>query len=115
MSVQQTIESKLLLVVLLFLGPRTFGASQAQVVLSTARETITNAVLFEVSQQSPLPQEQKYQYMAICTEKQEHGGDDYPLTSWVDTVEEANAAGKKHEQETHGHRWRIDTRIKPET
>lgn len=50
------------------------------------------------------------QYMAICTEKQEHGGEEYPLTAWLNSRDEANEAGKAHEQATHGHRWTIRTR-----
>ncbi len=53
------------------------------------------------------------QFMAVCTEKQEHGGQDHPLTTWLDTRDEASQAGKEHEQKNKGHRWRIDTRPKP--
>ena len=54
------------------------------------------------------------QYMAVCTEASEHDGEEQPLTSWLDSKDDANEAGKKHEQETRGHRWRIDEREKPQ-
>jgi hypothetical protein len=53
------------------------------------------------------------QYMAICTEKKEHENKEYALTAWLDSMDEANKAGKAHEQDTHGHRWRIAIREKP--
>lgn len=53
------------------------------------------------------------QYMAVCTEKQEHGGQEYALTAWLGTREAANEAGKSHEQATRGHRWTIKTRNAP--
>lgn len=53
------------------------------------------------------------QYMAICTETQEHGGQEYALTAWLSTREAANEAGKAHEQATRGHRWTIRTRTAP--
>jgi hypothetical protein len=62
----------------------------------------------------PIRQDQ-YQYMAICTEKQGHGGNEFALTAWLDDEQAANDAGKKRELETHGHRWRVDTRKKPDS
>jgi len=53
------------------------------------------------------------QYMALCTEAQEHGGREYALTAWLGTREAANEAGKAHEQSTRGHRWTIRTRNAP--
>jgi len=53
------------------------------------------------------------QYMAICTEKAEHGGQEYGLTSWRTSFDEANNAGKAHEQQTRGHRWRVAQRDMP--
>ena len=49
-----------------------------------------------------------YQYMAVCTDG------DGALCPWVDTQDAANKYGKDHEVSTKGHRWRIDTREKPE-
>jgi len=53
------------------------------------------------------------QYMAVCTETQEHGGQEYVLTSWHESRDYVNEAGKTHEQRTKGHRWAIRTRQKP--
>ncbi|HEY9401999.1 MAG TPA: hypothetical protein VIQ24_04860 [Pyrinomonadaceae bacterium] len=53
------------------------------------------------------------QYMAVCTEKREHGGQEYILTAWLSTRASANEAGKAHEQATRGHRWTIMTRNAP--
>jgi hypothetical protein len=50
------------------------------------------------------------EYRALCIEKREHKGHEYPLTEWMSSEDEVNVAGKKHEQETKGHRWRIETR-----
>jgi hypothetical protein len=55
------------------------------------------------------------QYMVFCTETQEHGGQEYALTSWLDSREAANEAGKAHERATRGHRWTVRTRQKPES
>jgi hypothetical protein len=49
-----------------------------------------------------------YQYMAVCTDG--HGA----LSTWMDTQEAANKYGKDHEVLTKGHRWRVDTREKPQ-
>jgi hypothetical protein len=46
-------------------------------------------------------------YGTVCTEVTEHGAE-YLLGEW-DTLDEANRAGKDHEVETHGHRWRIES------
>lgn len=53
------------------------------------------------------------QYMAVCTETKEHGGQEYVLTSWLNTKLEADEAGKAHERATRGHRWTIKTRQQP--
>ena len=55
------------------------------------------------------------QYMALCTESREHGGQEYALTSWLDSRDAANEAGKRHERATRGHRWTIRTRQRPES
>ena len=46
--------------------------------------------------------------MAVCTDG--HG----VLSPWVDTQLDANKYGKDHEVLTKGHRWKIDTREKPQ-
>ena len=53
------------------------------------------------------------QYMAVCTETREHGGQEYALTAWLDSRDAANAAAKEHERATRGHRWTLRTREKP--
>ena len=53
-------------------------------------------------------QQKVYQYMAVCTDG--HG----VLSPWMDTQLDANKYGKDHEVLTKGHRWRIDTREKPQ-
>jgi hypothetical protein len=50
------------------------------------------------------------QYMAICTERAEHGGSELGLSAWMATLDQANYYGKGHELFTRGHRWRIATR-----
>lgn len=55
------------------------------------------------------------QYMVFCTETLEHGGQEYALTSWLNSREAANEAGKAHELATRGHRWTIRTRQQPES
>lgn len=50
------------------------------------------------------------EYMAICTEKSSHGGSELGLTSWLDSMDKANTAGKDHERANKGHRWRLATR-----
>lgn len=45
-------------------------------------------------------------YRTYCTEVAEHGGE-YPLGDW-ENLDEANRAGKDHEVESRGHRWRIE-------
>jgi hypothetical protein len=50
------------------------------------------------------------QYMAICTERAEHGSQEYGLTAWIGNRDEANQAGKDHEVRTHGHRWYVAER-----
>jgi hypothetical protein len=59
------------------------------------------------------PTVEEYQYMAVCIEKKEHEDSDYPLTTWLDQRTEADSAGKRHDQQTKGHRWTIDERTKP--
>lgn len=53
------------------------------------------------------------QYMAVCTETREHGGQEYALTAWLDSRDAANEAAKEHERATRGHRWTLKTRQKP--
>lgn len=48
---------------------------------------------------------EKTQYLPVCFDG--HGA----LSNWVDTYDEANQIGKKHEYNTHGHRWDILTRV----
>ena len=41
------------------------------------------------------PGEQR-QYRAVCTEKAEHGGNEYVLSKWLDEKEKAEELGKYH-------------------
>jgi hypothetical protein len=55
----------------------------------------------------------RLEYRSICTEKTEHAGKELELSGWAESEDEPNAAGKKHELETKGHRWKLEAREKP--
>lgn len=46
----------------------------------------------------------RLEFMAICVETADHGGNEYALIAWLTSEVEANDEGKKHEQDTNGHR-----------
>jgi hypothetical protein len=55
------------------------------------------------------------QYRAVCIEKDQHGGNEYVLSKWMDEKDKADALGQYHgDFKYKGHRWRIDERVKPE-
>jgi hypothetical protein len=55
-----------------------------------------------------------HQYRAVCTEKALHDGNEYILTSWLDTKEEARTIGDYHGWfKYRGHQVRLDERTKP--
>jgi hypothetical protein len=55
------------------------------------------------------------QYRAVCIEKEQHGGNEYVLSKWMDEKDKADALGQYHgDFKYKGHRWRIDERVKPE-
>jgi len=58
------------------------------------RRTIPSATLLFGLLYMPISKlvAQQNQYMAICTETQEHGGNEYALTAWLDSLDSANAA-----------------------
>lgn len=56
-----------------------------------------------------------YQYRAVCTEKEAHGGNEQILTRWLDSRDKAEAYGKEHgDFKYKGHRRKIEKRAKPE-
>ncbi len=58
---------------------------------------------------------EQHQYRALCIEKDQHGGNEYVLSKWMDSREKANELGQYHgDFKYKGHRWRIDERVKPE-
>ena len=55
-----------------------------------------------------------HQYRAVCTEKALHDGNEYVLSTWLDTRREAKAIGDYHgEFKYKGHKMRIEERVKP--
>ena len=53
------------------------------------------------------------QYRAVCIEKEAHGGNEYVLTSWLDSKDKADELANYHSEFKYkGHRTRIDTRVK---
>ncbi len=48
-------------------------------------------------------------YIAVCTEKYEHGGHEVIVGLPRSTFDAANQDGKNHERATRGHRWRVAT------
>jgi len=58
-------------------------------------------------------QEGKTQYMAVCTTKEEHEGNEYVLTKWLDTKYKAEVYGKEHARKRKGHEVIYKERIKP--
>jgi hypothetical protein len=54
------------------------------------------------------------QYRAVCIEKDQHGGNEYVLSKWMDDKNKADELGQYHgDFKYKGHRWRIDERVKP--
>jgi hypothetical protein len=45
----------------------------------------------------------KHEYMAVCTDKESHGGNDYVLTKWLGSKYKATVYGKEHERKNKGH------------
>jgi hypothetical protein len=55
-----------------------------------------------------------HQYRAVCTEKALHDGNEYVLTRWLDTRDEARTIGDYHGYfKYRGHEVRIEERTKP--
>jgi hypothetical protein len=53
------------------------------------------------------------QYQAVCTAVQEHGGNEYVLTKWVDSKYKAEVYGKEHERKNNTHVVKYNERVKP--
>ena len=69
----------------------------------------TNATNVELKSE-----EKQHQYRAVCIEKEEHGGNEYVLSKWLDSREQANSFGQYHgDFKYKGHRWRIEERVAP--
>jgi hypothetical protein len=57
----------------------------------------------------------QHQYRALCIEKEQHGGNEYVLSKWMDSRDKANELGQYHgDFKYKGHRWRIEERVKSE-
>ena len=62
----------------------------------------------------PKSEGKQYQYRAVCIEKEEHGGNEYVLSKWLDNKDQANNFGQYHgDFKYKGHRWRIEERVTP--
>ena len=56
----------------------------------------------------------QHQYRSVCIEKEEHGGNEYVLSKWLDSRDQANGFGQYHgDFKYKGHRWRIEERVAP--
>lgn len=54
-----------------------------------------------------------HQYRAVCTEKALHDGNEYVLSTWLDTRADAKAIGDYHSDFKYkGHQIRIEERLK---
>jgi hypothetical protein len=59
-------------------------------------------------------EEKQHQYRAVCISKEEHGGNEQVLSTWLDSRDEAKRLGLYHgEFKYQGHRWRIEERVTP--
>lgn len=62
----------------------------------------------------PKQEGKQYQYRAVCISKEEHGGNEQVLSTWLDSREEAKSIGLYHgEFKYKGHNWRIEERVAP--
>jgi hypothetical protein len=57
--------------------------------------------------------EQK-QYQAVCVTKEEHEGNEYILTKWLDDKDKALMYGQEHSRKRKGHNVIYRERIKPD-
>ena len=82
---------------------------------STATEEKTKSSLqTSAAPIEPKSEGKQYQYRAVCGEKEAHGGNEYVLSKWLDSREEASSYGQYHgNHKAKGHRWRIEERIAP--
>jgi len=53
------------------------------------------------------------QYMAVCTTKAEHGGNEYILTKWLDDKPKAEVFGREHLMKKKAHYVIYKTRMRP--
>jgi len=74
----------------------------------TTKSSQTNTANVE-----PKPEGQQIQYMAVCTDKEVHGGNDYVLTKWLDSKDKAVVYGREHERKNKGHVVKYNERVKP--
>ena len=64
---------------------------------------------------APKAEGAQHQYRALCIEKDQHGGNEYVLSKWMDSHDKADEIGKYHgDFKYKGHRWRIEERVKSE-
>jgi len=55
----------------------------------------------------------KTQFMAVCTTKEGHEGNEYVLTKWLDSKYKAEVYGKEHSRKKKGHEVIYNERVKP--
>jgi len=95
-----------------FIGCKATDKKDASTVTEEATRSSqpvgTNAANVE-----PKPEGRQIQYMAVCTDKQAHGGNDYVLTKWLDSRDKAAIYGREHERKKKGHVVKYNERDKP--
>ena len=55
----------------------------------------------------------QHQYMAVCMTKEEHDGNEYILTKWLDSKNKALMYGREHSRKRKGHNVVYKERVKP--
>ncbi len=59
------------------------------------------------------PKAEQKQYQAVCITKEEHDGNEYILTKWLDSKEKAHMYGGEHSRKRKGHNVIYRERVKP--
>jgi len=65
------------------------------------------------SANAPPGEASPYQYMAVCTSKEAHEGNEYVLTKWLDSKYKAGVYGREHSRKRKGHEVIYKERVKP--
>ncbi len=82
---------------------------------SEEKHNATHASAVLDSANAATPEEtSSLQYMAVCTTKEEHGGNEYILTKWLDDKHKAEVFGREHLMKKKAHYVIYRTRVRPE-